>query len=68
MKIDGELSSKCLTILSLQHHLKLDPNKCTKLKNRNVMGSIEPMRITKRPVAPVIQEIASFATSSDVQV
>ncbi|KAL6742616.1 hypothetical protein Aduo_015748 [Ancylostoma duodenale] len=49
-----------------KHHLKLDPNKCIKLKNRTVMGSIEPMRITKRPVAPVIQEISS--SSSDVQV
>ncbi|KHJ95391.1 hypothetical protein OESDEN_04659 [Oesophagostomum dentatum] len=50
-----------------KHHLKLDPNKCIKLKNRTVMGSIEPMRIAKRPVAPVIQEIASSTMSSDVQ-
>ncbi|CAJ0589776.1 unnamed protein product [Cylicocyclus nassatus] len=50
-----------------KHHLKLDPNKCIKLKNRTVMGSIEPMRIAKRPVAPVIQEIASSDVSADVQ-
>ncbi|KAK6024539.1 Yip1 domain protein [Ostertagia ostertagi] len=43
-----------------KHHLKLDPNKCVKLKNRTVMGCIEPMKIAKRPVAPVIQEIASI--------
>ncbi|KAE9414951.1 hypothetical protein Angca_009214, partial [Angiostrongylus cantonensis] len=40
-----------------KHHLKLDPNKCIKLKNRTLMGYIEPMKIMKRPVAPVIQEI-----------
>ncbi|VDM54181.1 unnamed protein product [Angiostrongylus costaricensis] len=42
-----------------KHHLKLDPNKCVKLKNRTLMGYIEPMKIMKRPVAPVIQEITS---------
>ncbi|KAK5981982.1 PIH1 domain-containing protein [Trichostrongylus colubriformis] len=46
-----------------KHHLKLDPNKCVKLKNRTVMGCIEPMKIAKRPVAPVIQEIASSAVT-----
>ncbi|KAJ1365292.1 hypothetical protein KIN20_025548 [Parelaphostrongylus tenuis] len=51
-----------------KHHLKLDPNKCVKLKNRTVMGCIEPMKIRKRPVAPVIQEIASATPSDDISV
>lgn len=51
-----------------KHHLKLDPNKCIKLKNRTVMGCIEPMKIMKRPVAPVIQEITSTIPSEDIAV
>uniref|UniRef100_A0A7I5EC60 PIH1 domain-containing protein n=1 Tax=Haemonchus contortus TaxID=6289 RepID=A0A7I5EC60_HAECO len=47
-----------------KHHLKLDPKKCVKLKNRTVMGCIEPMKINKRPVAPVIQELASNVTQA----
>uniref|UniRef100_A0A0K0CUP5 PIH1 domain-containing protein n=1 Tax=Angiostrongylus cantonensis TaxID=6313 RepID=A0A0K0CUP5_ANGCA len=51
-----------------KHHLKLDPNKCIKLKNRTLMGYIEPMKIMKRPVAPVIQEITSTVPSGDIAV
>ncbi|VDO57007.1 unnamed protein product [Haemonchus placei] len=51
-----------------KHHLKLDPKKCVKLKNRTVMGCIEPMKINKRPVAPVIQELASNVTQAKTPV
>ncbi|KJH46023.1 hypothetical protein DICVIV_07909 [Dictyocaulus viviparus] len=51
-----------------KHHLELDPNKCVKLKNRTMMGCIEPMKIVKRPVAPVIQEVISTAISQDTAV
>ncbi|VDO79442.1 unnamed protein product [Heligmosomoides polygyrus] len=51
-----------------KHHIKLNPNKCVKLKNRVVMGSIEPMRISKRPLVPVIQELQSDSAPKETPV